>query len=438
MPKVITKKHLARLDRERRQRQLIVISTIAIVIIVVGVIGFGYLYNNVIIEKQPVAKVDNTSISTRDWQVQVRYQRYALIRQYTQAYQFYVAMGIDPTTQSNLSQMVSELNDANTLGGQVLDEMINDIIIRDQAGKLGITVTPQEVDQAIQNNFGYFPNGTPTPTITPTPWSSPTPNPTELFIFGPTLTPTISKTTGSKTATVTPGLTPTLSSKPASTPTNTPSPTATIGPTSTPYTQASYQANVQKFLTSLETQGVTGFTEADLRKLITAQLYRQKVQASVTSNVSQIQEQVWIRHIVVVQNAVAQTVQTDLKAGQPWNKIAAKASIDTATKNNGGDMGWFPKGALDPAVEKVAFSIKVGDFSDPIQNQSGGWEVIQVIARENRPVDQSTYQQLITTAFQTWLTSMRSKYTITKYDYWSQRVPAEPTLNPSNLVPPGG
>lgn len=433
-PKNLTKKHLARQERERLQRRWLLVAMVAVTVLVIGVIGYGLLYNSVIMERQPVARVDNQTISTHDWQVQVRYQRYVLIRQYLQAYQLYTSFGLDPSTQQDTSQILSLLNDPTTLGSQVLDTMIDDIVTQNEALKLGITVTPQEVDQALQSAFGYYPNGTATPTISPTILATPTLNPTELFLVPPTSTPTHTPT---PTITPTPKITPTPTKVPTSTPV--PSATPTTGPTltATPYTQPTYQAQVQQFLSGAVKQGVTGYSEADLRKIITAQLYRQKVQAYVTRNVSPMQDEVWARHIVLPSKTAADVALADIKAGKNWTSLAASVSTDTATKNNGGDLGWFVKGTQDAALEKAAFSMKIGQISDPVQTASG-YEIIQVIGHEVRQVDSNTFTLLKNKAFQDWLTTARTHYKITKYDYWNQRVPVGPTLNPTDLVPPGG
>ncbi len=432
-PKNVTKKHLARIERERRQNRLLIIATAVVAVLIVGVIGYGFLYNSVIMQNQPVAKVDNQSVSTHDWQIEVRYQRFALIRQYNQYYQLYAAFGMDPSTQPVLQQIQSSLSDTTTLGSQVLDQMINDIVIRDEAAKLGITVTAQEIDQAMQDAFAFYPNGSPTPTITPTPWLTPTLNPTELYLVTATPTPTVTPTpteTPLPTLTPTPQVTPTLTAVPSVTPTETPT------ATSTPYTQAGYATAVQSFMSGAVTEGVTGFSQADLRKIFELQLYSQKVEANVTKDIADVQDQVWARHIVVSDQAAAAAALNLLRSGEDWTKVCADTSTDTATKDTGGDMGWFPKGIQDAAIDNVAFSLKVGETSDPIQTASG-WEIIQVIGHQVRPVDANTLQQLKTNAFQSWLTSAKANYTITKYDYWSQRVPIEPTL-PASASSSGG
>ena len=54
-PKVITKKHIARLERERRQIRLIRGIAIAGILIVAGLLAFGYLRLNVFTLREPVA-----------------------------------------------------------------------------------------------------------------------------------------------------------------------------------------------------------------------------------------------------------------------------------------------------------------------------------------------------------------------------------------------
>ena len=54
-PKIITKKHLARMEREQLQNRYILIASIVIFIIVVGVVGYGILDQTVLKNIQPVA-----------------------------------------------------------------------------------------------------------------------------------------------------------------------------------------------------------------------------------------------------------------------------------------------------------------------------------------------------------------------------------------------
>jgi hypothetical protein len=77
--------------------------------------------------------------------------------------------GNDPTfsqqIQSQLQQMATSLSpqNASVLGADVLDAMINDEVIRQEAARRGITVTEDEVERSLQEAFGFFIDGTPTP-----------------------------------------------------------------------------------------------------------------------------------------------------------------------------------------------------------------------------------------------------------------------------------
>jgi len=184
---------------------------------------------------------------------------------------------------------------------------------------------------------------------------------------------------------------------------------------------------VSTFIASANEQGLTGFTEADIRKIIEAQLYRQKMTDYITRDISDVQDEVWVRHIVLPDQASAVAALARLKSGEDWTKVASQVSTDTATKDTGGNLGWFPKGLQDATLEAAAFSLPVGQISDPVQT-AAAWEIIQVIGHEMRPLDSNTLAQLKASEFNTWLTGVKAKLTITKYDYYSQRIPTEPVL----------
>ena len=51
--------------------------------------------------------------------------------------------------------------------------------------------------------------------------------------------------------------------------------------------------------------------------------------------------------------------------------IAKKETQDPTGTSNGGDLGWFSKGRMVPEFEKVAFSMKPGEISEPVKTQFG-------------------------------------------------------------------
>jgi parvulin-like peptidyl-prolyl isomerase len=418
-PKVITKKHMARLERERRQIRLIQTVAILGILVVVGLLVYGYLKLNVLQFREPVAEVNGVKITTGEWQERVKFQRIQMLNLYNQ-YSFYQQnLGFDYSQQ--LQQIQFTLQSPETMGQQVLDQMIDEVLIRQEAKKLGITVSSDEVEKAIQENFRFFPNGTPTPTVTPTEFSYPTLTSQQLTLYPSTATPTATiEMTPTIDLTVTPTTTPTTG---PATPTLVPEPPTA---TATPYTLEGFQKQYADMLKNYETYKIS---EKTIRSVYEADLLRKKVMDAVITDVPRTEEQVWARHILVETEAEAKTIYNFLQQGSDFATFAKKMSKDTGSAVNGGDLGWFGKGQMVPEFEAVAFKLKVGEISQPVKSQFG-WHIIQVLGHENRPLTEAQYEQKRGEAFTTWLADQRKKADVKTYDIWKQRVPTEPTLQP--------
>ena len=185
-PVLHTKKHIARLERERFQTRLILAGFIAVIIVAVGMLVYGYLDLNYLQARRPVARIGNVSIPVREWQARVRMQRTRLINQLQLYSQYSQYFGMDFSSQEQ--QITSQLNSTSTMGKTVLDQMIDEEVIRQEAAKRGIQASTQKVDDSIQASFGFYPSGTPTPSVTPTPVTRPTLSADTLALV--TLTPT--------------------------------------------------------------------------------------------------------------------------------------------------------------------------------------------------------------------------------------------------------
>lgn len=424
-PVLHTKKHIARLEREKFQTRLILFSFIGILVIAVGLVIYGYLDIKYFQALQPVAKVGNVGIPLGEWQARVKMERGRLINQVQLYQQYSQFFGMDLTSQEQ--QILTQLNTPTTVGQNVLNQMIDEELIRQEAKKRGITASTEEVDQAIQSSYQYYPNGSPTPTITPTAVNFPTLSADTLKIVTITPIPTL-ELTGTPTATYTPNPsfspTPTLVPTGTATPGPTPTATGTSTPTatSTPYTLQGFQAAYKNGLAQLT---AVGLTEDQVRLLYANGVLRQKLFNVITANVPRTQDQVWARHILVSDEATANAVRQRLLNGEDFAKVAAEVSIDTGTKSKGGDLGWFGKGAMVAEFEAAAFSQKVGEIGQPVKSQFG-YHIIQVLAHTEVPLDAAGYSAAQQTAFTAWLTQARVDYKVVTYNNWQNVVPTDP------------
>jgi peptidyl-prolyl cis-trans isomerase C len=84
-----------------------------------------------------------------------------------------------------------------------------------------------------------------------------------------------------------------------------------------------------------------------------------------------------VSQIVLSSEAAAIVVSGRLAKGDDFSKVAQEASIDDATKVQGGSLGWVSSSQLLPSISKVITNLKKGATSSPIQIQ-GGWVIIRV------------------------------------------------------------
>jgi parvulin-like peptidyl-prolyl isomerase len=379
--------HIRRKDAEANRRLMIGLGAVAAILILL--IGAGLVQELILTPNQPVATVNQDRITSQDYRKRVLFSWY---------------------------QSGNQVQDPQGSSVQVLDQMIDEDLIREQTRQRGITVSPDEVTQFIEQQFGYQsspPTPTPTPPVSPTPLPSPTPGG---------------------------------------------SPTPTPLPTPTPMSLEAYQTAYKNYLDQLNK--ATGFTEADFRALAESDLLRQKLYDAVTADVPTTEEEVRAQHILI-RIVEPQPTPTPLPAGQPtptpdpnaqptpvpvtadealariteikkqldagadFATLAKQYSEDTGTKDQGGELGWFGRGQMVKEFEDAAFALQPGQVSDPVKTQFG-YHLIKVEERDPaHPIDAYTLDQKKYEAFQQWLTNVRTAANIQRN--WSlDKVPPTP------------
>lgn len=422
-PKIVTKKHIARLERERRQISLIRWVAIGAIAAIALLLGYGYLKLNVLAAYEPVAEVNGEKISTGDWQQRVRLARVNLYNQLN-TLSIYQQFGMDISQQQN--EIMMKLQLPETLGQEVLDQMVDETLIRQEAKKRGITVSSEEVDKMLQEAFSFYPNGTPSPTITPTEFvvAFPTLNSQQLTLYPPTSTPT-----PVLTSTPEPTSTPDTSATATTIPTKAP-PTQTLVPqpptaTSTPYTLEGYQKQYKESMDNFETS--YKISEETLRSVYEIEILRNKLKEDLAKDLTHTDAEVLVRHILVDDEATAQLVYEKLVNHEDFKKLALEFSKDTGSAANGGYYDWAPASNYVPEFRDAALTQEIGVIGKPVKTQFG-YHIIQVIGREELPITDSQFEQKKETTFSDWLIATRDSSDIQTFEIWKTRVPMEPVL----------
>jgi peptidyl-prolyl cis-trans isomerase D len=78
-------------------------------------------------------------------------------------------------------------------------------------------------------------------------------------------------------------------------------------------------------------------------------------------------------------------LRKEITDGAPFDEVAKRESADSVSAQQGGDLGEFGKGVMDPEFERVAFSLPVGRVSEPVLS-AFGFHLIKVEKRAGAKV----------------------------------------------------
>ncbi len=132
-------------------------------------------------------------------------------------------------------------------------------------------------------------------------------------------------------------------------------------------------------------------------------------------------EQVEASHILVEDEATAKDIKKQLDEGKDFGELAAQYSIDTSNAQNGGDLGYFGRGRMVEEFETAAFSMKIGEVSDPVKTEFG-YHIINVTNKQEAQqpsledsraeIEEALKNQKINSEYPTWLAEKRAEYAI--------------------------
>ncbi|HTP07357.1 MAG TPA: SurA N-terminal domain-containing protein [Anaerolineae bacterium] len=383
VPTEPTRKQLSRAEREARQRRRINLAVGGVLLLVVAIIVGGFLYENISAQvrlSQPVANVNGELISTTEFQDRVRLVRAQLNDQAN----FYANTLNDTQTAQ---QIQSRLSDPVTLGGQVINSMVDEILLKQAASQYNVSVTPDDIEAKIEETFGYQRNPpTPAPTRTPLP-------------------------------------TPTASAEVTQTATPLPTPL----PTSTPISKESALQSYQDYLKAV------GMTDAAYRKYVEMNLYSDKIRAALGSTVPTTTEQIQFKFIGILDAATVPTVTEALNKDGFMsvyqailsNTLPYSSSVVAQDVNQ-----WVPtsiiSSELGSAAAEAFFSTPISQTTAIVSNttSAGVYNYVGLIeAKGVEPLSATYLQQDQNAAVEAWLQQRRNPAFLLT---WADRVPTKP------------
>lgn len=416
-------RRISRREREEAQRRLLIVAISITAIVLIIVLSAGAFYQYIYYPGQSLASVNGVKISRTDyWKVR-KIDLINQISQYNQIAQF--ATGTQAQQYQSLAQQAQaqlKTVESDPVDSTTLSQMIDDQLVVSGLPDLGLSITNAELDEYQAQQFSPAPLGSPTPTLpidpTAAAWATATAE-AQATSSAPatppsTATPsgTASATSSATESTTAAASSSTESASPAASGTPSASPTAQGTPSATPtlspdVARATAESNFSQYTSVVLKQA--GMSVADFHRLVLKpNLARQKVSQKLESEVPTRAVQIHAEHILVATQEAANAIVNDALKSKGFEEVAKAQSADSTTAVNGGDLGWIPEGIMTPEFDKVAFSLKVGEVSQPFQTKFG-WEIVKVLDRQDdRPITSETLTQLRNNKLSDWLDQQRN------------------------------
>jgi peptidyl-prolyl cis-trans isomerase SurA len=134
-------------------------------------------------------------------------------------------------------------------------------------------------------------------------------------------------------------------------------------------------------------------------------------------------EQVHARHILMRPNEVQDDATTRQRlnairdrviAGEDFGALASVTSEDPGSATHGGDLGWTAPGTFDPKFEEVLAGLAENQISEPFRTQFG-WHIVQLLGKR-------TYDQSDDMRRQRVLTALRESKVDEETELWLRRM----------------
>ncbi len=356
----------SRAEREAQLQKWAVRGVAAIVLVLAALVAGTFAIEQLIVPNQVLAAVNGENITVGQFRDEYHLERNRLLLQLNQLQ----SSGFDIqqlAQQEPYQTWLNEVNVPDQLGLRVINDMVDDRLLAQEAAARNITVDQAAVRAEVEAFFGFDPTEVALIGVEPTATLEPTPRPS------PFVSPT-----PSPTATATPTLDPEAEQE-AVEPTLTPQPTVvepTLSPDEVRQNFADSEQNFRSYFTraGIAESAVNSFFERmALESLLTEEL------AGDDSSLLYADA----RHILVESEEKALEALRALQNGESFADLAGAISTDTGSGYRGGELGEAYVGNYVPEFRQAIEAAEIGELTGPIESEFG-FHIIQVRSKEER------------------------------------------------------
>jgi hypothetical protein len=372
--KKLTRRQRSRRDKDAQVKRTLLWSAIGVGALIILIIGYGLLNEYVIKARTPVAKVGDTTITTREFQSRLDYQRIMAQLQLNQYQRDLSKLNPNDPSQQMFYQQYQMIVDnlenqlspemEMTFADQLLDQIIEETLIRQEAEEQGIIVPDPEVQQEIELMLGYDRNATITET--------------EIL-------------TGANA----------------------------------PVTKAEFQETYQGLKENVLQP--TNFSEERYRQLIKTELLRERLIEVLGQDVARVAEQVQLFYLTAGTEEQARELRARLTTSDTVETLREELMADEDDQTTAQTLPWLPKNYLEmqlgPEIADVAFNTPVETASSPIlstdtpMGENDVYYVIYVMGyEEERPLREDFVSQAKQEKYLEWLEAEKAEK-VEKFDW---------------------
>jgi len=151
----------------------------------------------------------------------------------------------------------------------------------------------------------------------------------------------------------------------------------------------------------------SNITEDQYRDTARSVVVKRKIMDKFKTEVPATSESIHYRQIILADQSEADAVQKQINDGAGFAQVAGEKSLDTTAKENGGEVGWAPRGTLETALEDTLFALEPGQVTTyPTAQNVFVYQVLEKQA--DRPVEEAQKEPISVNNYQHWLDEKRA------------------------------